>query len=136
MPPLGCPFHPRCTRAFEPCGWESRDLRELLESRWALAAGARGVEEEQALVGDLDVLARPTPEVRLTAGRKGPEIVALLDRIRDEDPEEPFWRGIERMETDELSVNIDFHTPRVPQLEPVGEVDVSCHLYDSTPTQT
>jgi oligopeptide/dipeptide ABC transporter ATP-binding protein len=136
MPPLGCPFHPRCMRAFEPCGWESRDLRELLESRWALAAGAEGVEEEQALVGDLDVLARPTPEVRLTAGRRAPEIVALLNRIRDENPEEPFWRGIERMETDELSVNIDFHTPRTPQLEPVGEVEVSCHLYDSTPTQT
>jgi hypothetical protein len=23
----------------------------------------------------------------------------------------------------------------VPQLEQVGEVEVSCHLYDSTPTQ-
>lgn len=22
VPPLGCSFHPRCPRAFEPCGWE------------------------------------------------------------------------------------------------------------------
>jgi peptide/nickel transport system ATP-binding protein len=138
MPPLGCPFHPRCARAFEPCGWESRDLRDLLETRWALAAGAAAaavVEEEQALVGDLGVLARPATNVRLSAGRKAADIAALLDRIRDEDPEEPFWRGVERIETDELNVNIDFHEPRVPQLEPVGEVDVSCHLYDSPPAQ-
>ena len=28
-PPLGCSFHPRCPRAFEPCGWESRPLSWL-----------------------------------------------------------------------------------------------------------
>ena len=27
-------FHPRCPQAFEVCGWESRDLRTLLEERW------------------------------------------------------------------------------------------------------
>jgi oligopeptide/dipeptide ABC transporter ATP-binding protein len=135
MPPLGCPFHPRCPRAFEPCGWESRDLRELLESRWARAAGAAGVEEEQALVGDLGVLNRPTPEVRFPAprGRQPAEIVAFLERIRAEDPEEPFWRGIERLEADDTRLKLDFHLPREPQLERVGDVDVSCHLYDKTP---
>ena len=67
------PSIPAVARAFEPCGWESRDLRDLLETRWALAAGAAGaavVEEEQALVGDLGVLARPSTNVRLSAGRK------------------------------------------------------------------
>jgi len=34
-PPLGCSFHPRCPKAFEVCGWETRDLRDLLETRWA-----------------------------------------------------------------------------------------------------
>ncbi len=37
-PPLGCSFHPRCPVAFEVCGWEARDLRDLLEARWALQA--------------------------------------------------------------------------------------------------
>jgi peptide/nickel transport system ATP-binding protein len=32
-PPLGCSFHPRCPVAFEVCGWESRDLRDLLGVR-------------------------------------------------------------------------------------------------------
>jgi peptide/nickel transport system ATP-binding protein len=132
-PPLGCHFHPRCPLAFEPCGWESRDLRELLESRWARAAGAAGVEEEQALVDNLDVLDRPALEARLSAarGRKPEEIVALLERIRAEDPEEPFWRGVERVQADASHVKLDFHAPHEPRLERVDEVEVSCHLYDS-----
>jgi len=135
LPPLGCPFHPRCPRAFEPCGWESRDLRELLETRWAHRAGEAGVEEEQAVVGDIGVLNRPTPEVRLVAprGRNPAEIVALLERIRAEDPEEPFWRGIERLEAADTTLELDFHVPQEPQLARVGEVDVSCHLYDAPP---
>ena len=43
VPPLGCSFHPRCPDAFGPCGWESRDLRNLLEMRWA-ALGPRSSE--------------------------------------------------------------------------------------------
>jgi oligopeptide/dipeptide ABC transporter ATP-binding protein len=134
LPPLGCPFHPRCPRAFEPCGWESRDLRELLETRWARKAGEEGVEEEQALVGDLGVLDRPSPEVRLPVarGREAAELVALLERVRAEDPEEPFWRGVERLEASGTHVDLDFHPPQEPLLERVGEVDVACHLYDST----
>jgi peptide/nickel transport system ATP-binding protein len=135
LPPLGCSFHPRCPRAFEPCGWESRDLRDLLESRWARRAGEAGVEEEEAMVGDLSVLERPTPEVRLAAprGRSPAEIVALLERIRAEDPEEPFWRGIERLVATDTRLELDFHMPQEPHLARVGEVDVSCHLYDVPP---
>ena len=33
-PPAGCPFHPRCPQAFGPCGWETRDIRMVLEQRW------------------------------------------------------------------------------------------------------
>jgi peptide/nickel transport system ATP-binding protein len=132
-PPLGCPFHPRCPRAFEPCGWESRDLRDLLEMRWARLAGDPRVEEEQAIVGDLDVFDRPSPAVRLPAprGRRPEEVVALLDRIREENPDEPFWRGVERLEVSDSHVALDFHVPKEPRLEPVGDVDVACHLYDS-----
>jgi peptide/nickel transport system ATP-binding protein len=130
QPPLGCPFHPRCPRAFEPCGWESRDLRELLEARWARLAGDPRVEEEQAIVGNLGALAVPSSQVRLPTAR-APELVALLERIRAENPEEPFWRGVERLEASQRQLELDFHAAREPQLEPVDEVDVSCHLYDA-----
>jgi peptide/nickel transport system ATP-binding protein len=130
-PPLGCSFHPRCPRAFEPCGWESRDLRDLLESRWARLAGDPRVEEEQAVVGDLDGLDYPSPEVRMAAsrGRRPEEVVALLERIRAEDPEEPFWRGVDRLEATGSHVALDFQLPYDPRLQPVDDVSVACHLY-------
>jgi peptide/nickel transport system ATP-binding protein len=135
MPPLGCHFHPRCPLAFEPCGWESRDLSELLEARWARAAGREGVDEEQALFGDLGVLDAPSSEVRFQPprGRRPEEIVAMLERIRSEDPAEPFWRGVERLESSDTHVRVDFRLPQDPRLEQVGEVDVACHLYPATP---
>jgi oligopeptide/dipeptide ABC transporter ATP-binding protein len=130
-PPLGCSFHPRCPRAFEPCGWESRDLRDLLEARWARLAGEPRVEEEQVVIGDLDVLDRPSPEVRLAAsrGREAQEVVALLDRVRAEDPQEPFWRGVDRLEASGTHVALDFQPPQDPRLQPVDDVSVACHLY-------
>ena len=67
-PPLGCSFHPRCPKAFDICGWESRDLRSILEERWV--EGGRGdLPTERALVGDLEKLeaARGVPPGRLRA---------------------------------------------------------------------
>ena len=66
-PPLGCSFHPRCPRAFEVCGWESRDLRDVLEARWVKMA-ADEYESEQAVVGDLAQLDVSSTSFRLEAG--------------------------------------------------------------------
>jgi oligopeptide/dipeptide ABC transporter ATP-binding protein len=135
-PPLGCHFHPRCPLAFQPCGWESRDLRELLESRWALAAGQAGIEEEQALFGDLGALDRSSTEVRLPPprGRTAEETVALLERIRGEAPDEPFWRGVRRLEAVGGRLELDFQESEVPLLAPSGDVEVECHLYRGEPS--
>ncbi len=131
QPPLGCHFHPRCPLAFEPCGWESRDLRELLEAHWARLAGEPDVEEEQALFGDLAPLGRPSTEVRLAAprGRSAEEMLALLERIRREASDEPFWRGVRRLEAVDGHLELDFHEPQSPQLAASGGVAVECHLY-------
>ncbi|HZD87693.1 MAG TPA: ABC transporter ATP-binding protein [Gaiellaceae bacterium] len=130
-PPLGCHFHPRCPLAFEPCGWESRDLRELLEARWARAAGEAGVEDEQALFGNLASLDKPSGEVRLPAprGRSAEEMVAVLERIRSEAPDEPFWRGVRRLEAAGGRLELDFHDAQAPALAPAADVEVECHLY-------
>jgi len=70
LPPLGCNFHPRCPKAFEVCGWESRDLRAMLEARWTKLSEAE-FEEERELVGDLDVLDVPATEAILEPGSEG-----------------------------------------------------------------
>jgi peptide/nickel transport system ATP-binding protein len=128
-PPLGCSFHPRCPLAFEPCGWESRDLRDLLEERWTRNAGDPAVEDEAALIGNLDALSTPDTSVRLDPprGRKAEDVLALLERIRNETPDERFWKGVRRLEVVGGRVELDFHEPRDPKLLPAGTVEVACH---------
>jgi oligopeptide/dipeptide ABC transporter ATP-binding protein len=129
-PPLGCSFHPRCPRAFEVCGWEARDLRDLLESRWA-HMGTEEYEAERALVGDLDELEREALHVTIpTRGARGANLLALFERMRQEDPDEPFWTGVRRLSATDHRVEIEWHDPVDPRLLPAGAVEVECHLYD------
>ena len=130
-PPLGCSFHPRCPLAFEVCGWESRDLRDLLEARWATQA-QDAYEAEQAVMGDLALLDEPMTDVRLKAGtgKTGAEIVALLESIRDETPDAPFWKGLRRMAADGQFAHVEWHEPIAPRPLDQGDATVECHLYD------
>ena len=133
-PPLGCSFHPRCPLAFEPCGWESRDLRTLLENHW-LSLGEDGYERERAVVGDLDALDDPAVTARLVAGHghSGEDVRALLDRIRAADGEEPFWKGVREMVTEPDAVVVHFRDHVDPPLyETLADVRLraACLLHD------
>ena len=130
-PPLGCSFHPRCPLAFEVCGWETRDLGDLLEARWALQEPER-YEAEQAVMGDLTVLADPATRVRLKAGdgHSGADVVSLLETIRDDSPDAAFWRGVKRIAADGDHADVEFHDPIAPRPLPHGDATVECHLYD------
>jgi len=130
-PPLGCSFHPRCPSAFEVCGWESRDLRDLLETRWAHQEEAQ-YEAERALIDDLTVLDAPSAEARLKAGQghSAADVVALLERAHEDDPSEPFWTGVRSMRADGGHVDVEWHEPVAPRPLPRAEVTVECHLYD------
>ena len=130
-PPLGCSFHPRCPAAFEVCGWESRDLRDLLEARWARMAEAE-YEAEQAVLGDLSRLDESSTSFRLDAGsgRSAEEVAALLARVRSDDPAEPFWRGVRSIREIERHVEVELNEPYAPMLAPVDGVQVECNLYD------
>src|SRR5439155_1250274 len=92
-PPLGCSFHPRCPSAFEVCGWETRDLRDLLEARWATMEAER-YEGERSRFEDLDVLETPATSVRLRPrrGRTSGDVAAVLDGFRASVPDDPFWK--------------------------------------------
>jgi peptide/nickel transport system ATP-binding protein len=125
-PPLGCSFHPRCPEAVAECGWESRDLRALVEQHWTRETSS--YDDEQAVVGDLDRL--DAPSVTAAIGRAGSDGVrALLDRIRAEDPDEPLWRGVESIEPEGAGVVVRFREAESPALRRAGAVDVACVLY-------
>jgi peptide/nickel transport system ATP-binding protein len=130
-PPLGCSFHPRCPSAFAVCGWEARDLTELLEARWARMTEA-DQEAEREMIGAPAEPAGPGASLSVPAagGAHGSELLALFERIRAADPAEPFWSGVRAMRARPGHVEIEWHVPREPRLLSVGSVEVACHLYD------
>ncbi len=66
--PTGCRFHPRCPMAFEKCGWNAGELKELLET--ALPS------ELRARVGEIVV---ETPALLHVVGKDG-----AADRLADD----------------------------------------------------
>lgn len=134
-PPGGCPFHPRCPQAFSRCGWEPRDLRVVFEQRWT-KVDEEAFARESALLGDLDAVR--------TVGRRAvlkphngsaQDLLDLLNQVRDDDPAEVFWTGVEEVAVTDGGVAITFTEPEHPALLPVvsgrhgNAVDVACHLY-------
>ena len=132
-PPLGCSFHPRCPKAFEVCGWESRDLRDLLETRWAQHGRERvrgGAGGRRETVDSLDVTAAA---FRLegrsgTAASRGS--LALLERMRDDDPDEPFWRGVRACAARDGHVDVEFVRARRAPASTGRARPGRVHLYD------
>jgi peptide/nickel transport system ATP-binding protein len=129
-PPLGCSFHPRCPLAFERCGWESRDLRQLLERRWT-QLGQEAYEAEQAMLGSLESLDQPSRVARLPAasGHSGSDIAQFLDKVRGETPDDPFWKGVESVQATDDAVSIHFHAGVDPAMNALGEVGAACLLH-------
>ncbi len=126
-PPLGCAFHPRCPEATPICGWESRDLRALLEDHWTRSESEVYLRERD-LVGDLEVLDQPSRQV--TIGAKDPEAVtALIEGIREELPDEPIWQGVEDVSSSRSGVTVRFAEGVDPALRRSGGADVACVHY-------
>jgi peptide/nickel transport system ATP-binding protein len=130
-PPLGCRFHPRCPRAFEVCGWESRDLRSLLETRWT-KLGEDEYEAERAMIGDLDVLDSPSFDATLPAapGHDASEALAVFDSMRASAPDDPIWKGVADAQVADRGVAVSFHDGIEPRPLEVEGVHVECHLHD------
>ncbi|HEX5771499.1 MAG TPA: ABC transporter ATP-binding protein, partial [Nocardioidaceae bacterium] len=132
-PPLGCSFHPRCPEAVAECGWESRDLRTLLEEHWT-RQDPSVYERERELVGDLDKLDKAEKSVTLGSGAHAGEVKAMLDRIRAENRDEPLWKGVDKVEETPEGVRLDFHQGYDPLLRRSGGVEVACVLHPTPVT--
>ncbi len=120
-PPAGCRFHPRCPAAFAACGWEPRDLRELieehlLEDRVSQAFGPVETEVEDQT---LRILAGPA------GGLRAAEVLrSLLDR------RPALAQAIHDTRVEEHALEVTFRPPMTPRdITRDGRL-VSCHLYD------
>jgi len=131
VPPLGCSFHPRCPCAFEVCGWESRDLRTLLETRWT-ELPKEEYERERERIGDLNELDQASTEALLPAGDgwAGDDVAEILETVRAAAPEDPFWRGVASTEAEPGGVRVRFHDFLDPRDLEVRGARVQCHLHD------
>jgi peptide/nickel transport system ATP-binding protein len=132
QPPLGCAFPPRCPEATAGCGWESRDLRTLLEEHWMRADAA--YDEEQRVIGDLEHLDEPSTNVTFGAGGSG-AVRALLDRMKAEDTTEPLWSGVTAIDDAGSGVTVHFEPAPAPALRRAGGVEVACVLYPESATE-
>ena len=125
-PPLGCSFHPRCPEAVAGCGWESRDLRTLVEEHWTRTDTA--YDEEQRVLGDLGATGhalddRHARQRRQPGGpgdprgdpRRGHRRAAVVGRH--------LHRGLR------LGSDRPLPAGRAPALRRAGGVDVACVLY-------
>ena len=131
VPPLGCSFHPRCPKAFEICGWESRDLRDLIERHW-LAHPDTEYDRQRRVVGTIDALDQPSIHAQVPAGsgHTAEDVQRLLDQIKEDDPREPLWTGVRDIRPMEGGVTVDFRDDLVdPPLYDVGSQQVACLLY-------
>jgi peptide/nickel transport system ATP-binding protein len=132
-PPLGCAFHPRCPQAFGPCGWEGRDLRAILDDRW-LAKGEEVYNAERPLVGDLEkVEISHDAYIPAGSGKDPGELLAMLERIRDEEPGEPLWTGVKDMRPETHGVRIAFEEGIDPVLYETDGAKAACLLYKPDP---
>jgi oligopeptide/dipeptide ABC transporter ATP-binding protein len=127
-PPLGCSFHPRCLEAVAACGWESRDLRTVIEEHWTRQP-VDVFEAERGLVGNLDHLDQPAKRALIGGDSDPREVRELLERIRRENPDEPMWDGVESIQEVADGVEVGFVRGVDPALRRSGGVDVACVLH-------
>jgi oligopeptide/dipeptide ABC transporter ATP-binding protein len=130
-PPHGCNFHPRCPKAFEVCGWEARDIRDLLEEHWA-RMDPEEFERERALVGELDELDVISETATVPAGERasGGQVAELLEHIQSQNPDARIWKGVREVRAAEGGAVVQFHEGIEPRHLSDDGVEVECHLYD------
>ncbi|MFU8839973.1 MAG: ABC transporter ATP-binding protein [Nitriliruptoraceae bacterium] len=125
-PPLGCRFHPRCPVAFEPCGWEGRDLVEALEQRWT-DVDEDTFERELAMVGHLGDAEVTATSVRFPSA--APKELARWLRAQATGLPSNVFSGITDVETSAHGVTVRFGPGPEPDEQAVAGRRVACHLH-------
>ena len=127
--PTGCRFHPRCPVAFERCGWNAGELRDILEAMLP-----------SVLPDRVDAITVETPRVLRIHPRNGaPESLAtdLRGMFAEKRDVQRAFRGVAEVAVLEGQVKISMQPWAEPALVEVAPGNaVACHLVNAPPPET
>jgi peptide/nickel transport system ATP-binding protein len=127
-PPVNCRFHPRCPRAFEPCGFEGRDVIEAIERRWTRLPEEKFLQEKE-LIGEISQMKAAGYSLLVPTRRRDPKtLLEFLERLREEEPH-PAFRVVRSIRQENQSVIVELSPGRDPVPVTVDGVEVACHLF-------
>ena len=63
-------------------------------------------------------------------GRRGEEVKGVLDSLRADAPDDPFWRGVASVAAEPHGARVRFHECIDPREVEAGPARLRCHLYD------
>lgn len=129
-PPTGCTFHPRCPRAFEPCGWEGEDLVDFFERRWT-EVDADTFDRELDATGPLTQVITDRFVARFKAASPD-ALIPLLNTLRTSG-QDPIFSAVRDIATEGGDVVVRFEDGPAPALQPVAGRMVACHLHGIVP---
>ncbi len=121
-PPLGCRFHPRCPEAIAACGWEPRDLRDLIEIRMMQS-------EIDPLVGPVEAMSVSGNSLFIPAQADTVERIATAVRSTLE-ASGALGEAVDEIEVDDAEVRVTFRKPLEPSDLLLQGRLVKCHLFD------
>jgi len=124
--PNGCRFHPRCPKAFARCGWEGKDVRNLLENPEyeelikPFAGEISGYEIE-----GLDLLIK----MQWKNEARWAELQKTLEKIM-ENNNSTMLEAMTEMKVEDNLLRISFPEKVDPQIKSIDtDHDVACYLF-------
>ncbi len=127
--PTGCRFHPRCPMAFEPCGWNAEEIKEVLETLLPSAlpgsAGAMTVQDPQTL------------RIAATGGSAERLAESLRALVAEKRNEVHALRGVADVSYEGTDTIVKTFPWTEPRLEPIGPDNyVACYLVTPARAET
>ena len=87
---------------------------------------------EREVIGSLDEMNVPSTSARIepASGHTTAEVAEIIERLRIDAPDDPFWKGVAAIHTEGPAVSIRFHEGIEPRDVQEGPSRLQCHLYD------